>query len=97
MAEAVGFGCLASPFAEGEYIIHAVGHGEDMNDDGHVGDAEIAIGAFPKAVLDVVAITDESGCCSDTVPIEHQLIRGCTIVLFHVHAKVIEEGLDALE
>ena len=96
VTEAVGFGCLSCPFAQGEYILHAVGYREYMDDESHVWYAEIAVGAFPKTILDVVAVADESGGCSDTVPIEHQLVVGCTIVLFHVHAEVIEEGLDAL-
>lgn len=96
VAEAVGFGCLACPFAQHEYVLHAVGYGEYMDDERHVGYAEVAVGAFPKTILDVTAVADESSCCADAVPVEHQLVGGCTIVLFHVHAKVIEEGLDAL-
>ena len=95
VAEAVGFGCLACPFAQHEYVLHAVGYGEYMDDERHVGYAEVAIGAFPKAILDVTTVADESCGCADAVPIEHKLVRSCTIVLFHVLAEVIEEGLDA--
>ena len=96
VAEAVGFGCLACPFAQCECVLHAVGYGEYMDDERHVRYAEVAVGAFPKTILDVTTIADESGGCANTVPIEHQLVVGCTIVLFHVLAEVIEEGLDAL-
>lgn len=74
VAKAVGFGCLACPFAQCECVIHAVGYGEYMDDESHVGEVEVAFGAFPKTILDIAAVADESGCCADAVPIEHKLV-----------------------
>lgn len=74
VAKAVGFGCLVCPFAQYECVLHAVGYGEHMDDERHVGYAEVAVGAFPKTILDVATVSDESGCCADAVSIEHKLV-----------------------
>ena len=69
VAEAVGFSSLACPFAQCECVLHAVSYGEYMDDESHVGYAEVAVGAFPKTILDVTTVADESCGCADAVPI----------------------------
>ena len=50
---------------------------EHVDDDGHVGDSEMSVGVLPETELESSVLSMVSGRCSDTVPVEHELVGSC--------------------
>ena len=79
VAEAVDFGGLLEPankgfeFDFGGFLLVAEADVDD--DEGHIGDSEVAFGAFPKAELDASGGVEIVDTCSDGIPVEGYFVR----------------------
>ena len=54
----------------------------------------MSVRMFPQAELECSVLSVVSCGCADAVPVEHELVGSCRIVLYHVLTEVIVEGLD---
>ncbi len=80
--EAVDFGGLLEPVDEGcHFGVDGVGCASETDvddDEGHVGDAEVAFRSFPQMELDVAAIVEVVNTGSDGIPVESCIVRIAT-------------------
>lgn len=78
VAEAVDLGGLFQPVDEGFHFdvddLLCASEADVDDDEGHVGDSEVAFGAFPQAELDGAVITEVVETSPDGVPVEYGFI-----------------------
>ena len=79
VSKAVDFGGLLEPEDEGGHLgVDCVGWTSEADvddDEGHVGDSEMAVRAFPQTELGVAAVVEVVDTGSDCVPVEGYIIR----------------------
>lgn len=76
--ETVSFGCLFQPVDEGFHLcaddILCASEADADDYEGHVGDSEMAFGAFPQAELNGAVLAEVVDAGSDRVPVECGII-----------------------
>lgn len=100
VAEAMESGFFHEPLRKGLHLVAYLGNFAakvDVDDDyGHIGDAEMAFGAFPQTELDGAVLTEIVDYRADIVPSEVYCIRVVAKVFCNVVAEVQEQICDTV-
>ena len=98
--ETVSFGGLFQPVDESFYLgvddLLCASETDADNYEGHVGDSEMAFGAFPQAELNGTVLAKVEDAGSDGVPVESGIIGVAAEYFCDIYAKVDEEVHDGV-
>ena len=98
--ETVSFGCLFQPVDEGFHLcaddILCASEADADDYEGHVGDSEMAFGAFPQAELNGAVLAEVVDAGSDRVPVECGIIVVAAKHFGDIGTEVQEEVHDGV-